>query len=178
MRALLHKFDYSVTKKIQKWPSGVRGVMLIATLIGQPIFTVGIGAMVAGIGLGQVDTSLFEAGLIIIVTFGIGVLMKLLLRRDRPITEYVAHMRMATFSMPSGHAAGAVVAYGFLAYVGWTLFGQPWPWIAVGLGTALIILIGLSRIYLGAHYPSDVIIGWLLGALGLGFIIFAIQPTL
>ena len=60
------------------------------------------------------------------------------------------------FSFPSGHAMGSMVFYGLLAL--WT----EKRWLRWVLG-ALIFFIGLSRSYLGVHYPHDVIAGWLLG---------------
>lgn len=104
--------------------------------------------------------------------------MKLLLHRDRPLTEYVAQMHFETFSFPSGHSTGSMVAYGLLAYVAWQIAPSPWNYIAVAIGVGIILLVGVSRIYLGAHFPSDVVAGWLLGALGLFVIIFVIQPKL
>jgi undecaprenyl-diphosphatase len=178
MRAILHQFDYRVTALIQQWPDWVRPIMLFGTFVGQPIFTVGIGALVAGIGWGRSNIRLLLSGVTVAATFGLGSLLKLLLRRDRPITEYVANMRFDTFSLPSGHAIGGVVAYGLIAYLLWQILPQPYGWIAVGAFTALAIIIGLSRIYLGAHYPSDVFVGWLIGLAGLAFIIFVIQPKL
>ena len=59
-------------------------------------------------------------------------------------------------SFPSGHAMGSIVFYGLLAL--WT--EKRWlRWLLV----ALIFFIGLSRNYLGVHYPHDVIAGWILG---------------
>ena len=60
------------------------------------------------------------------------------------------------FSFPSGHAMGSMLFYGLLAL--WT----EKRWLRWVLG-ALIFFIGLSRSYLGVHYPHDVVAGWLLG---------------
>ena len=178
MRPLLHQFDYRLTAQVQQWPDWVQPIMLFATLIGQPIFTVGIGAAAVGFGWGRSNRGLVYSGLIVMGTFLAGSVLKLLFARDRPITEYVANMRFDTFSMPSGHAVGATVAYGFVAYLLWQMLPQPYSYIAAILLSMVILLIGISRIYLGAHFPSDVFIGWLLGLIGLGIIIFVIQPKL
>jgi hypothetical protein len=63
-----------------------------------------------------------------------------------------------TFSFPSGHAQGSIVFWGLAA----VLFPKPW-----GLVTAVIfpLLIGFSRVYLGVHFPTDVLAGWGIGAL-------------
>jgi len=118
------------------------------------------------------------SGVSVVAVFYIGSLMKLVLQRDRPLTEYVAHMRYETYSLPSGHAVGSTVAYGLLAYFAWQLLPQPWNYICASLLVILILLVGISRVYLGAHFPSDVIAGWLLGAVGLVAIIFIVQPKL
>jgi len=76
-------------------------------------------------------------------------------------------MKPSDFSFPSGHAAGCFCVAGFLALalpVAWPdarLRGRA----VVGLATGLAVLIALSRVYLGAHFPSDVIAGAFLGAL-------------
>lgn len=62
------------------------------------------------------------------------------------------------FGLPSGHAQNAVVMWGLLALEG----RRAWGWVAAFL---LALLTGLSRIYLGVHFPSDVLAGWLLGLL-------------
>ncbi|HIG00254.1 MAG TPA: phosphatase PAP2 family protein [Myxococcales bacterium] len=60
-------------------------------------------------------------------------------------------------SFPSGHAQGAMVYYGLIA----AFVAQRGVTLALGV---LIFLVGLSRTYLGVHYPHDVIVGWLIGA--------------
>jgi undecaprenyl-diphosphatase len=72
----------------------------------------------------------------------------------------------AGFSFPSGHAANGMVAYGVLAVlVGRLSLARPLR-LALQFAAALVIfLVGLSRVWLGVHYPTDVLAGWALGAL-------------
>jgi membrane-associated phospholipid phosphatase len=64
-----------------------------------------------------------------------------------------------SFALPSGHALMSLVI------LGWVALRHPKSHTLVWGVTALIILIGVSRVYLGVHYPSQVIAGWLFGAL-------------
>lgn len=176
MKALLRDFDSRMTKDVQRWPDWVRPIMLFATLIGQPIFTVGVGMLIAGLGWGDSNTGLFMAGILAVATFAACTLLKLYFRRDRPMTEYVTKMRFDTYSMPSGHAAGAATSFGLLAVLMCQLLATSWSYLFAVATGIFIVLIGISRIYLGAHYPSDVFVGWLLGLIGLGTIIIMAQP--
>lgn len=90
---------------------------------------------------------------------------KLAFHRPRPdVALYIED----TFSFPSGHATIAVAFYGFLVYI---LFRQIKKWKykinALFFGITLILAIGLSRLYLGVHFLSDVWGGYLLGTLWL-----------
>lgn len=178
MRSWLHQFDHRVTAGIQQWPDWLHPLMVFASFVGQPVFTVGIGLMIMAGGWMRTNIRLLLAGGAVLATIGVGVILKLLFQRSRPITDYVLSMRYDTFSLPSGHALGSTVAYGVVAYLVWQLLPAPWNYIIAALLILLIVMIGLSRIYLGAHYPSDVIAGWVLGAISLVIIMFVIQPKL
>lgn len=98
----------------------------------------------------------------LLVSIVINNLSKMLFHSPRPYW-YDAQVQLWTdpefsFGLPSGHAQNAVVMWGLLALYG----RRRWGWL-VALG--LIFLTGLSRIYLGVHFPTDVLAGWLLGAL-------------
>ncbi len=90
---------------------------------------------------------------------------KLAVHRIRPS---VAFYTEKTFSFPSGHATIAVALYGFIAYILFREFKQ-WKYKlnAVFITTLVILAIGLSRLYLGVHFLSDVWGGYLLGLLWL-----------
>jgi undecaprenyl-diphosphatase len=69
------------------------------------------------------------------------------------------------FSFPSGHASLSMVGYGVLAVLVSRSYLPAWAQVAAyGVVTALVFLIGLSRVWIGVHYPSDVIAGWIAGA--------------
>jgi membrane-associated phospholipid phosphatase len=77
--------------------------------------------------------------------------------RDAAVTE-------RNQSYPSGHAMGSLIGYGSLGYVGVILLRRRWARaLLVALLVGLVTLIGLSRIYLRAHWCSDVIGGFALG---------------
>jgi membrane-associated phospholipid phosphatase len=89
-------------------------------------------------------------------------LAKGLLKLPRPfwIEPKLALSTETSFGLPSGHALSAVVLWGYLA----TVLRGPWRWLCV----LLVFLISLSRLYLGMHFPGDVLAGWALGLLVLG----------
>lgn len=176
MRPLLSTFDTTISRSVQSLPDGLYGLMYTVSFIGQPIFTLVIILAVAIFSAALQQYRLLVAAFVAAATFGANSVLKELFHRPRPDTEYARGMILETYSFPSGHAASSVVVFGLLAYIAYHLLPQPFGGIVAGLLILLILLIGISRIYLGAHYPSDVLAGWLVGSIGLAIIIWVVRP--
>jgi undecaprenyl-diphosphatase len=113
--------------------------------------------------------------------------VKWLVARPRPTTDLVDVYRQVTgASFPSGHVVHYVVFFGVVGYLAW----QAWRSTRVGSPTravafclllicgGLILLIGPSRVYLGAHWPTDVVGGYLLGSAWLAILVAAYRRGL
>lgn len=90
--------------------------------------------------------------------------VKAIVQRIRPATA-AAYMHVDSFSFPSGHATASMVAYVMLAYALARLMeADLGRGVLLYLGAAvLIVAVGSSRVYLGVHYPSDVVAGFAVG---------------
>lgn len=82
---------------------------------------------------------------------------KILFGRARP-DLWVSIAPEHDFSFPSGHAMGSMAVVAALVALTWS---TRWRWPVLGLGALFVALVGLSRLYLGVHFPSDVLTGWL-----------------
>ncbi len=104
----------------------------------------------------------FIFALSIIISCILSNLLKMFFRVPRPAISPLEEV--TDFTYPSGHAIGNLVLYGLLAFFTFHIIKNKSVGIFVGVVILIWIgLIGLSRIYLGAHYPSDVLAGYLVG---------------
>lgn len=77
-------------------------------------------------------------------------------QRDRPsLWESVAPE--STFSFPSGHAMGSMTLAAVLVALAWR---TRWRWPVTLAAVVFVVLVGTARVYLGVHYPSDILAGW------------------
>ncbi|MBW4061516.1 phosphatase PAP2 family protein [Candidatus Saccharibacteria bacterium] len=165
----ISRFDLAVTRQIRTWPSSLDSAMTGASLIGRPATVTLVGLALLGSTLWQHHYNIALVALAALGSLLFSALIKVIWQRTRPDTA--AALGLHTYSFPSGHSYGSLVMYGLLAFLAAGHLAQVWNSVIPLLFTLLIIMIGLSRVYLGAHYPTDILGGWCLGLLVLVLII-------
>jgi undecaprenyl-diphosphatase len=96
--------------------------------------------------------------------FGLGVKFLVaigLLHRARPHL-WTSPAPEFDYGFPSGHAMASMTLVAALSILSWN---SRWRWFVLIIGTLFVLIIGWTRLYLGVHYPSDVLAGWMV-ALG------------
>jgi undecaprenyl-diphosphatase len=101
--------------------------------------------------------------------------LKNLFQRTRPSPVVPGLFIAQQFSFPSGHAMTAMAFYCYVGYLSFRYVRGTWRILVVLILAILVILIGVSRIYLGVHYLSDVIAGYLAGFLWTDMVILGSQ---
>jgi membrane-associated phospholipid phosphatase len=145
--------------------AGLR-VMAVVTNLGSP-------ALMAALALGGTVLLLRQRRRVTLAAWiaafvgGVALdqLLKYAVRRPRPPFG-ASYLHGHSYSFPSGHAMGAIVGYGIVLYVlrGQRTWRRAAKVTAVVAAALLVLAIGVSRVYLGVHYPSDVIGGFAAGA--------------
>ena len=109
-------------------------------------------------------------GIVLLIAALSNIALKRVINRARPEAEHL--VSVATLSYPSGHAMSAMAFYGFLIYVCYKMKINIWiKSFLMFLFIFLILAIGISRIYLGVHFPSDIAGGFIAGFI---WVIFSI----
>jgi len=90
-------------------------------------------------------------------------LLKNLVQRPRPMVDRL--VAASSYSFPSGHSITVMLLWGTVIVLAgrYLRAHQVWRWLITGLASLWIVAVGLSRVFVGVHYPSDVLAGWLLG---------------
>lgn len=154
---VLKQFDTQVTRRIAQLPKSLKKPFHRLGLASQPPIWVVV------IVLFSYATGAFATlqTMLILIAVPLGMMSKFIIRRKRPPTIYAGSMRVKSYSFPSSHALTAALATSYITLTA--------PLAGIGLIalSALLALlaavIGVSRVYLGAHYPSDVLAGWIIG---------------
>jgi undecaprenyl-diphosphatase len=142
------------------------------TYLGEPTLLIGASVVLA-LWLWHAGGARLGLALILIVMLGriLGEAQKYWIARARPDVE--PHLVIVkTSSFPSGHATSSMIFYVSLALV--LAAHSRWRFAAVAAAIVLSMLIGLSRIMLGVHWPSDVVGGW---AFGLLWVLLTLRPA-
>jgi membrane-associated phospholipid phosphatase len=151
-------FDEPLLRFAQQWASPTLDrAMVLASELGYAWGVIPLDGLVF-VGLlafGHVRRAIFFA----IATGGsalLNLLAKAVFQRERP-DLWLSIAPEHTFSFPSGHAMGSAT----LAAAGVLLcWHSAWRWPALLAGVAFVAWVGASRVYLGVHFPSDILAGW------------------
>ena len=160
------------------WAPGTDQVMLLLTTLGELyilaplVILIGAALWYKGRWIDALGLALSAGGAGLV-----NQLLKSVFQRVRP-DLFSGPLHLTSYSFPSGHAMGSIATYGMLAFIGIRLLQNRVTKIMLGVGAGLLILaIGLSRIYFNVHYPTDVIGGFLAGAIWLVISIAVIQAA-
>lgn len=120
----------------------------------------------------RLELILFSA--VIIGSPLLNLMVKLFFRRARPDLHRL--IEIGGYSFPSGHAMNAFSLYSILTFLLWRHITAKWARVLLILfSMSMILSIGISRIYLGVHYPSDIIAGYLAGGFWIAISIWFFQ---
>jgi membrane-associated phospholipid phosphatase len=163
--ALLYRFglDAKILLSIQKIHTPLLDlIMLGITTLGEPIVLL---TMCLGLGTGLVyyqrRSEVNTLAIAALGAIGLNYVLKEIFGRARPaLWNWIVDVGHHSF--PSGHAMLSMVIYGFIGYILAQEFPQ-WRNQIYTLTTVLILAIGFSRLYLGVHWPTDVVAGYATG---------------
>jgi undecaprenyl-diphosphatase len=159
-----HAFDDHVLALIRQRPSPVLdGAARVFSWLGAEAVALLLVALLAGFARQR----RWGAAVSLLVVTGGAQLLNNALKdhfqrlRPAPVTSLIPAQ---AWSFPSGHAMVAAAFYLFLAYLSWRLFRGWTRAVCAALLVAVVLGIGLARLYLGVHYPTDVVAGYAAGA--------------
>ena len=164
--SIVTRLDTEVTAAIHGWTVGwLTGVVLDVSELAGTSTVLFVSAAVAAvlIALRHLREALALA-LAVLGTQLVVALAKEIMTRPRP-AEDVAVTDPSGWSFPSAHSASAVALYVMLALIATSIWRGVRPAVAFGTAGMVVALVGASRVYLGAHYPTDVLAGWLMGGI-------------
>jgi undecaprenyl-diphosphatase len=172
-RGLVTGFDGNIRYAMRHMQSPMwTSLFLTVTNLGSTLYLVIIGCIA---GIAFLAFRWFRPFLLFVIAMAGQAALhhggKWLIARPRP-SALINYRTAEGFSFPSGHALSALCMYGLIAWIVTRQIETPAVKVGIAIfAIVLIFLIGLSRVYIGIHYPSDVLAGFLGAAIWTGSII-------
>lgn len=148
--------DWVLSIRTDTLTAAVRAVTTVGNTV--PMYAIGVAGFLYLLYRRHTDWALY-CGITQLVGLAVMVGVKNLFGRERP-TFPPRLVVIASESFPSGHALNSMVVFTTFALAALALTRRRWPLIAAVVGS---IAIGLSRVYLAAHWMTDVLAGWAIG---------------
>jgi membrane-associated phospholipid phosphatase len=158
----LYQFGISLIQSLQTLSPALDGIMKTGSFIGTPEFFLVLVPFIYW----NIDRRVGIRMILVVFFFDfINASLKVLFHQPRPywlggVKEFGIVSTEGTYGLPSGHSGRSLALGGYLA----TQVKRNWLWVVAVL---YIFLVGVSRLYLGVHFPHDVLGGWLLGILAI-----------
>lgn len=171
-------FDQKSYEELKEKTSPLFNILMEGvSALGEPVIAISLTAI--AIVTFALRRKWIEAIFILAATSSVllAFVLKELIQRSRPfpLNQNATGLIQSIneYSYPSGHVLFFVVFFGFFAYLAWMHFAGRTRVIVIAICGALILLIGPSRVFLGAHWASDVLGSYIIGSIWLFILILA-----
>jgi membrane-associated phospholipid phosphatase len=177
---MVFPFDLKITRELQEVQNpAFAAIMQGVSELGEPWFEAVLITIVSAIFVAR--RQWLEAAFVVATASSVVLTsaIKVLVGRPRPplfpVNPADFFLAINRYSFPSGHVLFFVVFFGFIGYLAWVHLAGRTRMIVMAVCCALILLIAPSRVYLGAHWTSDVIGSYVIGVLWLIILVLAYQ---
>jgi len=171
MSSRVSAFDRKWYERVHKLP--LNDLVYATTVVGHPLI---IAIIVALTGFALYDNNYknlaYRVAIFLPLLFVVSAI-KLFIHRVRPKESFKGRVLIDFYSFPSGHAYASMMLTVIFTYLAWVFLSPAWTIAIAIMFGATTLLVGLTRVYIQAHFMSDVIGGWLI-ALPISIAIFAL----
>lgn len=165
-------FDIVTAKAIGRLPRQWYGFFSFVGFVVRPSLWIFIALVCAGVFVSRNLTTFALLSFVTALLVPVSTAIKLFFRRQRPVTIYTEAMKIKSYSFPSSHSYSAALVASLLCMCA-VFFFVTWSGLIIAFLVFLVLTVAVSRVFVGAHYPSDVIGGVLLGILIQGVLLAA-----
>lgn len=156
--------DEALSQIVYAWRNpGLTEIMIFISLLGADIIVFVAGLFTVFLTWKKHKREAILFVMILAVGLLINIILKIIFQRPRPSIDPIMDLS-SSYSFPSGHAMNAFIFYSIMSYFVYHFtHNKLLSGIVTAFALVLVLLIGFSRVYLGVHYPSDVLAGFIAG---------------